>query len=87
MESKLKAIRRRKCLSQKDLAEMAGTSTSTIVRTELGHSRETASGTLQDIARVLHVSTDDLIDSKEDAKKIRAAHKAWRNKRREKDVY
>lgn len=83
MESKLKTIRRRRYLSQKDLAEMAGTSTSTVGRVELGHSRQTAGGTLQDIARVLHVSTDDLIDSKEDAEKIRAAHAAWLKRNRE----
>lgn len=82
MESKLKALRRRRYLSQKELAEMAGTSTSTVGRVELGYSRETAGGTLQDIARVLHVSTDDLIDSKEDAKKIQESHEAWKRRNR-----
>lgn len=63
MKFNLKEIRKRTNMTQTELAEKSGVGRVTINRLENGELEETTLGTLTKLARTLHVSVDDLIES------------------------
>lgn len=59
MNGQLQLLRRRKALSRRDLAELAGTSESTIYRAESGRNA-LQPGTIRKLAKALDVSPEEL---------------------------
>lgn len=61
MESKLKAIRKAKNLSQAELAEKSGVSRATIANIERGKQVEVLVGTVSKLASALDVSISEVV--------------------------
>lgn len=61
MESKLKAIRKAKNLSQAELAERSGVSRATIANIERGKQVEVLVGTVSKLASALDVSISEVV--------------------------
>ena len=61
MESKLKAIRKAKNLSQAELAEKSGVSRATIANSERGKQVEVLVGTVSKLASALDVSISEVV--------------------------
>ena len=66
---RLRQVRRRKDLTQEQLAAMAGVSPITISRMEQGNAAHAHACTLRDLARALDVSTDYLLGLQEDSRR------------------
>lgn len=64
--SRLRLIRERRKLTQKDLAQLLGTETALVSRYERGLNVPSAS-TIVELARILQVTTDELLTGKTDA--------------------
>lgn len=63
MKFNLQHIRNRVGMTQQELAEKSGVSRVTISRLETGELKETNTGTLMKLARVLNVSISELVDA------------------------
>ena len=64
MENKLKEVRKKRGMTQKELAELSGVSRGTIVAIENGKAKVTTTKTLQKLAKTLNASMKDIFFGK-----------------------
>lgn len=79
---RLRTVRKRRGLTQRELATLAGVSISLVRKLEQGEKEDTRLETLRKLATALRVSTSDLIDSPADSRAESNGHEQWEPVRR-----